>query len=417
VRYRASIDRLVEEIMALEVGKMTLEEFNVVFKAAPKEERFALISKRRLAVRVRHAHDRQLCMYCWMPRPVCICHHVPNLGPVLGAAGAPVMIFHAEEFLRLSNTGHIGGLLYDAAVIVEGYPPHDVLLQNFQDNPMVGLATPGPDEAMAATQSVVLFPSTDATMAADASREAAKQGKSLVLGLLDATWNQAGSINRRIAADVPRVAISIASDYASLFAPLRDQTRDTGVSTLEATCLTLEQVLSGQGREADGVALRERSVQAMKLFVDVVRIQKCVAPVYLEETKAVIAELRPKLNDFNIGVTHGIQDAAIVAERQAALDSGDGPAKHLRAPPVLNYCYCCAAYVGWTRMDLHVRGGKHQTLFYKEGSLGWEPTPASAKHFKLIPRAGVAADDHAAESTEVFQEGDETAQRSLPQPR
>ena len=106
-------------------------EFIELFSRTPKAERYTLISKRRLAVKIRDAREKQCCMYCWMPAPVCICGIVPNVSSAFGSATVPVMVFHPEEFLRRSNTGHIAAMLYDAPLLVEGFPPHDERMRAF----------------------------------------------------------------------------------------------------------------------------------------------------------------------------------------------------------------------------------------------------------------------------------------------
>jgi DTW domain-containing protein YfiP len=400
--YRRSVDVMIDLVKVWPVYGATEAEWKVHFASVAPNKKFEEVSRRRSAVAVSEAEQNRLCRYCWMP--ICICADVPNLASQLQGACAPVMIFHAEEWLRRSNSGHIAAMLFDAPIIIEGLPEHLPLIATFgsvhpnefdaairrnlgESSGAIAAAIPDNTSA-AALAGAVLFPATNAKPAAEIATTSATAGKALVLGLLDGTWNQGNGMNRRVPASVDRMVIDIAPTYDSLFAPLREQTRSTGVSTLEATVMAVVEVLQALKRDADAASVRQRCITVMKQFVDVVRMQKHFDPAYPDVSSELVARLSPQFYQYcdQNSKLANLRTAASSAAADAARGSTPLPA-HLAYSPVLNYCYCCAAYIGWSRMELHTRGDRHRRMFYRPESLGWEPSEGSRLNLKRPARA------------------------------
>ena len=383
-RYRDSIDQVIRAVLSWPLSAITESAWRAHFATVPLAERSTLCAQRRLSLVIRDAQAKVYCMYCWMPGPTCMCSIVPDLSHLLGGRCFPVMVFHADEFLRRSNSGHMVAMLFDTPIVVEGIPSHEPLLRGFgvthpRDYIAIASAVEAgapldaarPPEAL--VRPAVLFPAQDAVDVTQFAASTEALGEPVVIALMDGTWSQGNSMNRRFDDNIPRVIINIPKDYDSLFAPLREQTRSTGVSTLEATVMALHQIVEAQGRLDDAQLLTENCIVVMKTFVDVVRLQKNHDPAYPDVSGDFISTVKKDFFNFT-------------ADRHRKLFTGEplvqvGPEAELAPPwkryvPVVNYCYCCDLYIGWSRMDLHVRGSKHKENYERRG-FNWTPSRRS----------------------------------------
>jgi DTW domain-containing protein YfiP len=372
--YRRSIDGVVATVTQHALYCTAPQrEFTRHFESVPREQRNLELSKRRIGIAVQEARVRAICLYCWMPSPACLCNLVPNISEALMKAGCvPVFIFHAEEFLRRSNSGHIAAMMFDAPVIVDGLETHNEVLSKFGSLHPHNYFVENASET-APFVPAILFPAPDAVELSVAVKEVVTDEKHLILGLLDGTWNQGAAMNRRLTSDVRRTIINIPSTYVSLFAPIREQTRSTGVSTLEATVMGVVSVIGVQCGEVLAQQVETQCFSMMKIFVDVVRQQKHMDPVYPEVSQGVIDSIQGDLNRYNAKRHRDVVSAKENATMSQRADS-TAPV-WARYAPVARYCYCCDTFVGFLTMDVHVAGIKHQENFTKRGS--WWPSDAA----------------------------------------
>lgn len=181
------------------------------------------------------------------------------------------------------------------------------------------------------------------------------------LVLLDSTWNQALSLNRHITRSIPRVSLEIADDYESLFQALRKRTRETCVSTLEATSMAVAQCVRAMGYAAEAAATSHTLSDAMKKFVDARCLLKYANAQFSTSGEALDAFCNRRDNARR-------REAARRQELLAAQMQADESAQRLRLAPVLNYCYVCDCVIGWHRMAEHVMGCNHRTALERNPS-------------------------------------------------
>lgn len=373
--YRASVDSIVRTVSGDSMYALSDRDpkWRAFFDAQPATERLRHQSLRRIGLALAHAQARKMCLYCWMPQPVCICAAVPCLRDAMRAAhSVPLFVMHPNEFLRASNSGHVAAMLLDAPLIVRGLEAHDEALRRYHAvAPRQWLSGVVGDAAAAVTRDegrfvpTVLFPQeTGAVRIADVVRDAIRsdtgERAELGLALLDGTWSQGTTLNKAIAADVRRVAIDIPDTYESLFAPLRSQTRSTGVSTLEATVLALAEVIAVDDAAAS-TAFLAATQSTMKAFVDTVRQQKNMAAAYSDESKTVCQERADALAQYRLD------------QRREVVAATAPPARV--PPPVLKYCYCCDKFVGYYSMREHCAGRVHKQR--EAANPAWTPSVAA----------------------------------------
>jgi len=221
---------------------------------------------RRMGQCVELIEEKGRCYYCWFHQSICVCAMIRALAGVGGTGGSPpslqfTILMHPREFSRASNTGKILGLLFGAEVLVPWLPNTEKRLRELQN--------------LWGAELCVMYPQAVAFEVSPLGAEEGEKGCCPIrrfshVILIDATWNEASKLNRMISPDIPRVAISpeFMSRYTSLFAPLRDRSRESGVSTAEAAALLLRQP-----------ACVEAVMQSMRIMVDALCLEKCVRPL------------------------------------------------------------------------------------------------------------------------------------------
>lgn len=420
--YRASIDRIVAR--CTQDCLYALEEQSPIWQAhltaTPMPLRHRETALRRVGSRAIHARTTRTCLYCWLAEAACLCGTLPDL--TLAARDdvcVYVLILHADEWLRSTNSGHIYAAMVDAPVLIWGLPDDDAWLQRFDgvhpcqyfhdtclkdDERQAHATSEVCSEPLARDQqaaevlkrpstptftALLLYPEegcpllTDVVAracaarvppaassdiptgrssapAADALHRALvrRRATPVVVGLLDSTWGQAHRLNRHMPARVTRVGLTIVpGEWDSLFAPLRRQTRDTGVSTLEAAMIATDAVVrcirGGDAASAeDHRELWASTVHHMKLFVDIGLFLKCLPPVY------GVAKDSGFLDAINVDLKRYKRQRQVTAHAGRAALSPEEQ-RQRQVPPVANYCYVCDRFVGWTRMQEHVEGDDH----------------------------------------------------------
>ena len=391
------------------------DEYSVEWKhflmGLEPSKRHQAASLRRATTQIYQAIKHETCLYCWLPCPCCMCTTLWNEAQDISRRQSSVqlcaggqrtfssvtLILHVNELLRTTNTGHIAAFLMDGAVRVWGID--DDWLQQLGPTVLITM----PDGTIRARHDVLLYPENECLLLRDymlrsvlspsaskiqneaeqqqqdssSSSSAAGVVHEMHYMLSDGTWGQAHRVNRHVPRAVARVALEIDESYESLFASLRRQTRANGVSTLEAIMLAVDvqqqsatKQRSYSSNSSPEVAAATSSVSAdddmphpiivsftsiMKRFVDTVRVLKNSSVVFAdaEEDEEFLAEAEQKRNRNKT-----FRQAEERASREREL--GDDVVRQLMLPPVLSYCYCCDAFIGWTRMPEHVTGQKHR---------------------------------------------------------
>ncbi|ORC90290.1 uncharacterized protein TM35_000093400 [Trypanosoma theileri] len=355
-------------------------EWKAHIASLPFEERYRASVRRRLSTRMWASAQSNLCLWCWFPKDMCFCSKMEEYREQISSQQRTsevdvTMVLHVGEVMRGTNSGHIAAFILGAPIRVWGVKEDDLYLQTLADtsadpatttdviNFDVNINNNNNDEDNIHEEdndynnrpfTISLYPEPGALFLEDFVRDLPRRKKVHLL-LSDGTWGQATSLNRHIPRSIPRVALSVDGTYTSLFKALRKRTRETGVSTLEATAMAVEQCLRGLDDSNDEIATRTISVltSVMKDFVD----------------------LRCLLKYQDVCFTDCVEDVAELVERRdagrrvASLGrlrelhkrvENDKEVRHLLLPPVLNYCYACDTPVLWHRMVEHVLGKKHQ---------------------------------------------------------
>ncbi len=162
------------------------------------------------------------CERCLFPPDVCLCPAVPRLAPPFGF----VVVRHASEYRRLTNTARWAALALEGAQVIDpGLPAPPLDLST--------LATPG---------TVVLFPS---------SGPPPEPGAPLPSRIVvpDGTWAQARRMMQRLPVLQALPRLSLPGPPPGL--RLRRPHREDGMSTLEAIACALHVL----GRAEDAEAL------------------------------------------------------------------------------------------------------------------------------------------------------------------
>jgi DTW domain-containing protein YfiP len=170
----------------------------------------------------------QRCIACRLRIDLCLCAASPRL-PL---ATRLVMLMHAKEWRRASNTGHLARLaVQDAHIVLHG---------------RIGQTLTAQDLPTANTHPILLFPSSTAAVLTPEVAAALPRPLSLIIP--DGNWGQAKQMVKRIPglAALPTVALPLAP--AGVRRLRRNLTPDR-MSTLEAVALALG-LLEGPGIEA-----------------------------------------------------------------------------------------------------------------------------------------------------------------------
>lgn len=190
------------------------------------------------------------CCDCFLPFQMCICKQVGDFfqtTPFTPKANLHIYM-HYKEWGRASNTGKLmaKGMPDNCKVHIFGVKEqHDALIEELRSKP-----------------SLILFPSSSATSIADYSDLYAKSGGNLNICVIDSTWSQAGTMEKSLPADIPRVKVDDFVLKASEFLN-RKQSQEGRVSTIEAVILALQAL----GEAPEQLLAMQ---QSLRLSVDVV---------------------------------------------------------------------------------------------------------------------------------------------------
>ncbi|KAI5685068.1 DTW domain containing protein [Leishmania braziliensis] len=149
-------------------------EWKAFLASAKPEKRHAMTVLRRLSVALWRAHQRDLCLWCWFPRSVCMCTELDAYratlpADVLDQHVEVTMLLHSEELMRSTNSGHIAAYLLGAPLRVWGLANDDAYLQQLA--PVEHRQAACAAEEPASVYHVSLYPSSDAIAIYDYIRE------------------------------------------------------------------------------------------------------------------------------------------------------------------------------------------------------------------------------------------------------
>ena len=156
------------------------------------------------------------CIQCGFSESFCICS---ELRPLKLKTRVDLLV-HYKELKRTSNTGRlIGSLLENQKIWVRGEK------NNPLDHKIVLDSNCSP---------VLLFPSDEAIVATKESLKILAKNKPLQVLVPDGNWRQASKVHYRVAElkEIPR--ITLLGEDADRTDLLRKETKDEGMSTLEA---------------------------------------------------------------------------------------------------------------------------------------------------------------------------------------
>lgn len=408
------VDRLSEAYAASNpfLHAETSPAYRALLQQAPPTERHVISVKRHLGLALWNALRKGKCLYCWLPRQMCMCAELWEArtayvkhqqhdtgGAVKQLRGSlqpteivpPVqvtMFLHAEEFLRTTNTAHLCAFIMDSPMRVWGVPSDDAWLSEIgggseerssHTNSVATRCTVHSDVDVHHHQRVtyaLLYPEEGCAQVSDLMASLPLENHTLHYVLSDGTWTQAHRVNRHVPRTVPRVALTIDPSYTSLFSSLRKQTRETGVSTLEATAMAVRQRLIQVHNEHLAETLHDSLVAHMKQYVDKVCIQKRQAAVYAVDSEK-IATWKAERNAHNTWEYRTYHEEKEKQRVSQVLDHIGNDLRTLLPPPVVAYCYVCDRFIGWSRMDTHVMGQLHKDNLPHNPE--WEPSELSRR--------------------------------------
>ncbi|KAG5490338.1 hypothetical protein JKF63_00458 [Porcisia hertigi] len=140
-------------------------EWKAFLASVKPEDRHAVTVMRRLSVELWRAHKRDLCLWCWFPRSMCMCDELDAYRATLPAGILDqhvevTMLLHSEELMRSTNSGHIAAYLFGAPLRVWGLADDDVYLRQLL--PVEHRPAGCSAEESATVYHVSLYPSSDA---------------------------------------------------------------------------------------------------------------------------------------------------------------------------------------------------------------------------------------------------------------
>jgi DTW domain-containing protein YfiP len=240
------------------------------------EERFAKNAQETLTHKKKLIEKGFQCPKCWLIKRVCICENMPK---DVKLKNNVIIYMHFKEFGRSSNTGlDLTNACPNAKLLLCGIPEdektlHDVMYKKSDEHKD---STNADRELTFNENTFVLFPSNDSVTAQEfldrlrvnkKKKEevhesnnnnhndeeedlepAAKRRRIEVdpvnVIVLDATWNQARALYKRLPTGLPKVRLS---EMKETISHLRKQTVEGRVTTAEATLLLLEEL--GEDKE------------------------------------------------------------------------------------------------------------------------------------------------------------------------
>ena len=250
------------------------------------------------------------CQKCWLLRGCCIC---PRLHTSRISPHRVVVYLHHQEWGRGSSTGNLVDACLGGTLFVSGHRDHETALTELceREKGKVAVLWPG-DDAIDARDIGRRMRTTsreavndDAVFGnGDGETNGAARGYTFIA--VDATWNCARKMLRRLPPDVPLVSIppeafnpeydasatnpaisAPATPVTSLLAPVRKYKGhpDGRCSTFEAV-VALLRTLGHPRAECDAL------LDNVRLTVDAVKVQKSMAPVYDKVSRADDGETR-----------------------------------------------------------------------------------------------------------------------------
>lgn len=392
------------------------------FKSVPDVDKHKELVKRQVGRRLLEARVRGTCLFCWFPEDeACLCDsfilpHQQSVLPLMrgltGQSGEGVVnievsfILHADELFRQTNTAHIAAIVMDSPLVVwgvDGVEHQDriaVLGMDQGTTPAtereVGKKSTSRSETVV---DVLLYPEVGKSVSVKEliSSHPVSSGSDLTfhLHLSDGTWSQARSVNRHVPRSVPRLMLDVDASYEALFGALRSRTRETGVSTLEATALAVSQLrkhFSPEVTDASSEPLEESMRLLMKRYVDFTSMfttKTGYVPTTLsieEQQEVVVRRNRYKAHMQRweeedreqlrlMALEQSLRTSSAAGEETAA-NSGEPPVLPVAAP-VCYFCYVCDVYIHPICMPQHCSGKRHIDNLLKTGNFSYTPSEAS----------------------------------------
>ena len=181
----------------------------------------------------------QRCTRCHMLSGLCVCALIPE--PKLETRTRLVLFIHRFEDRKPTNTGRLATeCLANSEVIVRGQPGHP----------------DAPYEATPERESVLLFPSPDATPLAEFVST-----RPVTLIVPDGSWRQASKVRNRVPGMREIRCVWLPQDVQSTYR-LRLEAHPTGLATIEAIARAFE-ILEGGAQGTEVRAKMERVFNAM----------------------------------------------------------------------------------------------------------------------------------------------------------
>lgn len=182
-------------------------------KAAGSVSTGIVVERNRATTRKRKTKNP--CSRCSMHLALCICKQIPQLN----LATRLILVVHAKELKRTTNTGRLATeALTNAKVLVRGQGKEALDLSSLLHE---------------GYESVLLYPSEEAVELADFFAARPQGSAPLQILVPDGNWRQASKVSTRHPelAGIPRVKLSAAMPLAAV---LRKEHFPNGLSTLQA---------------------------------------------------------------------------------------------------------------------------------------------------------------------------------------
>lgn len=188
---------------------------------------------------IRKRKPKDPCHVCGINSQFCICVDFKTIDTKTRVD----LIVHHKELKRTSNTGRLIQILLKN---------QKIWIRGEIDQPLDHLQILNPDYSP-----VLLFPSEAATVASAESLTTLAQGKPLQILVPDGNWRQASKVHYRVKElkAIPRVTLP--SRLADRDGLLRKETKDDGMSTIEALAHLLGFI--------EGVKVKEHLLAAYSL--------------------------------------------------------------------------------------------------------------------------------------------------------
>jgi DTW domain-containing protein YfiP len=211
------------------------------------------------------------CAKCFMHKDLCLCALIPSLT----IATRVVLVIHAKELKRTTNTGRLAVMaLTNSEMRVRGLDHTPLDLSDLADS-----CTARPLARKSEYRSVMFFPSDDAV---ELTPEfVAKDPRPILLIVPDGNWRQASKVHHRHQElqAIPRVkigALNLATDH------LRAESMPEGLATLQAIAHALGVIEGAQVREIL-LALYEQKLERT-LIGRGLRQRKTISPSCLRQS-------------------------------------------------------------------------------------------------------------------------------------